>query len=70
MRQVRKALPDKYFLDKNFYPLLDKIIKELVLSGGYLPLTISPEQFRDIVFGTLQAIRPQYHQLKEVKQND
>lgn len=66
MIQVRKALADKYFLDKHFYPLKEKISKALIVSG-YLPLNIKPEEFDDIVFGTLQAIRPRYHQLKEVK---
>ena len=63
MKRVKKLLPDKYYLDKYFFPLKDKLINEVTKNenkytnlDGYQKNLIA-----GIVGDTLYAIKPKYN---------
>jgi hypothetical protein len=57
MRRIARLLPDEYYLDKNFFPLADKITEEIIKDGYYGNLP--EETIREIVLDVLTCIKPQ-----------
>lgn len=74
MKRIKKLLPNKYYLDKNFYPLGNEIMKEFEkdqkkfnndvykLFGQVEPKII----VKEIISMVLSSIKPKYN-LKEKK---
>ncbi len=56
-------LPKKYYLDKNFYPLRNKILEKLAKSGNYK--NINHLVLEDIITDTLLAIKPSFKQANQ-----
>jgi len=64
MRRLKKLLPNKYFLDKHFNPLVDDISglvyeNERQFDDG-LHNKLTYEEIKDIVHDTLACIKPKY----------
>ena len=56
MKRIKRLLPDEYYLDKNYFPLAEKIAVEIINSPYYNE--IHDEIIRDIVGDVLTAIKP------------
>jgi len=56
MKRIKKLLPNDYYLDKNFMPLVDMIANELKSSTYYE--NIESDVIDDIVSDVLNAIKP------------
>ena len=66
--KIKKLLPDKYYLDKNFNPLVEKIATEIEFNeknfSDGLDQKLTYNEIKDMVFYTLMAIRPEYKDIK------
>ena len=57
MKEFRKKLlPDEYYLDENFLPLVDRISNTIVCSINYQ--YIKDDDLKNIIFDVLNCIRP------------
>lgn len=65
MKRIIKLLPDKYFLDKNFMPLVEKIATTIELNEKNftdgLNQKLSYDEIKDLTFDVLTAIKPKYN---------
>jgi len=64
MKRIIKLLPDKYYLDKNFMPLAEKIattieFNEKNFTDG-LDQKLTYDEIKDLVTDVLLAIKPKY----------
>ncbi len=59
-----KALRDKFYLDKNFLPLKDKLLNMLDNTPDLA--NISREQKENILYDVLGAIQPKWNSKKKV----
>lgn len=74
MRRFKKLLPNKYFLDENFYTLKTEIFRgfeedQKKFNGDVYKMfgqTEPKEIIKEIIFLVLSSIRPKYN-LKEKK---
>jgi len=65
MIRIKKLLPDEYYLDKNFMPLVKKIAEKIKenetnFTDG-IDQKITYDELERIVFYTLTAIKPRYN---------
>lgn len=63
--ETQGLLPDKFFLDKNFFPLRDYIFKKLRYNDyGDEMEKVKVGDFKDIIFDVLDLLKPTYEQVK------
>ena len=74
MRRIKKLLPNKYYLDKHFYSLRDKLTEEFKRDQKEFGNDVlkmfsqsSPEKIiEEIITMVLGSIRPKYKEVKKI----